>query len=328
MGTVSCQAEMNAKVFRHPFSTSFAIPGPFDDDEFLTAADRDKLYESSWRVSPQAARSGTRFDAPLLRWARQSGGEGGSHPSNVLEFGYTPLGINWNGNTPVLLGADGPDLGGLLISHTIISSDWRAGQLVPGDDVKFRPISFKQAKDLLEQQENYLTHIVKYVTSGRIEDLMSYTYNILDVTPVYPSSLLKIIPATSSRPRVEFRAGGDRALVICYGAMTANIINRARIELLQRSLEKKKDEVGITAFSPNARTLTIHFDPKKSSPDRLIEVASSIEATLPSAVDVKLPVKTWKFPVTMNDPKVAEAVARYKTSVRNKAIYLEGEVSG
>lgn len=61
--------------------TLYAIPGPFDDDTFLTSADRDKLYNQEWKVSPQAARSGTRFDAPLLEWGRSDGGEGGSHPS-------------------------------------------------------------------------------------------------------------------------------------------------------------------------------------------------------------------------------------------------------
>ncbi|CAO1622268.1 unnamed protein product [Parajaminaea phylloscopi] len=303
----------------------YAIPGPFDDDAFLTSGDRDKLYNASWKVSPQAARSGTRFDAPQLDWARKDGGEGGSHPSNLLEFGYgRGGGINWNGNTPVLLGADGPDLGGLLISHTVVSSDWRAGQLKPGDSVRFTPINFTQAHRLLTATEDYLAGISAYVTEGLPGKLRSLDFSLAQ-TSDRPSSLLSTIAATDSRPLVEFRACGDRALTLCYGEHTANILNRVRIELLQRQLDSKKSEYGIVAFSPNVRTLTVHFDPFVTSPDKLISAITSIEETIPPAAETKLPVRSWKLPVTLNDPKVADAVQRYKATVRNKAVYLEGD---
>ncbi|CAO1634814.1 unnamed protein product [Jaminaea pallidilutea] len=300
----------------------YAVPGPFDDDVFLTAEDRNKLYKTPWKVSAQAARSGNRFDAPQLDWARKDGGEGGSHPSNLLEFGYgRGGGINWNGNTPVLLGADGPDLGGLLISHTVVSSDWRAGQLAPGDSVRFDAIDFGQARQLLDAIETYLSQLSAYVADGQIEHLQPVAFDV-KAADVPPSSLLTTIQPTADRPLVEFRACGDRAIMLCYGEHTANILNRVRIELLQRQL---KDTPGIVAFSPNVRTLTILFDPLKTSPDVLIERITAIENTLPKASETKLPVRSWKLPVTLDDPKVADAVQRYRQTIRNKAIYLEGD---
>lgn len=303
----------------------YAIPGPFDDDEFLTDEDRKKLYEASWKVSPQAARTGTRFDAPQLQWARKDGGEGGSHPSNLLEFGYgRGGGINWNGNTPVLLGADGPDLGGLLISHTVVSSDWRAGQLAPGDSVKFVPIDFDQAKQLLVAVEDFLKGVRKFASDGNPSNLSQIGFD-LERKSRTPSSILREIAGTDKGPRIEIRACGDRALILCYGEQTANIINRVRIELLQRALAKDKAQHGIVAFSPNVRTLTVHFDPFLTNPKALIDVIASVEETLPPAAETKLPVRSWKLPVTLDDPKVAESVQRYSATVRNKAIYLEGD---
>lgn len=303
----------------------YAIPGPFDDDVFLTHEDREKLYNEPWKVSPQAARSGTRFEAPQLQWARKDGGEGGSHPSNLLEFGYgRGGGINWNGNSPVLLGADGPDLGGLLISHTVISSDWRAGQLMPGDTVKFTPIDFQQAHHLLSVTEDYLAGITAFATEGDESKLVGHDF-VVERKSSPPSSVLERIEATEERPLVEFRASGDRALTLCYGEHKANILNRVRIELLQRQLDKDGVQHGIVALSPNVRTLTVLFDPFVTTPGKLIDLIKSIDEKLPPSSETKLPVRSWKLPVTLNDPKVAQAVQRYRATVRNSAIYLEGD---
>ncbi|CAO1625526.1 unnamed protein product [Sympodiomycopsis kandeliae] len=303
-----------------------AMPGPFDDDAFLTADDRDKLYHQEWKVSPQAARSGIRFDAPLLKWARNDGGEGGSHPSNMLEFSYTPFGINWNGTVPVLLGPDGPDLGGLTITHTVLSSEFRAGQLSPGDSVRFQTMTFPEAKERLQKQEEYLTAVKRFAASGNNTDLMGMPGLQIDTAKAKenPPSLLKVIEGTSAnRPRVEFRAGGDRAIVICFGEMTADIVHRVRIELLQRELDKLRQELGITAFSPNVRSLTIYLDPLTTDIENLVNTATSLEETLPPAEELQVKIRSWKLPVTFDDPKVADAVQRYRTTIRDKAIYVD-----
>lgn len=228
---------------------------------------------------------------------------------------------------PVLLGPDGPDLGGLLITHTVLSTEFRAGQLSPGDSVRFQPVGFATAKNLLEEQEAYLTGVQAFVASqGRDSAaLRDFKYTLQhrgDSSAAPVSSILSVIEASSTRPRVEFRAGGDRAIVITYGEMTANILNRVRIELLQRELTSQQSALGITAFSPNVRSLTLYFDPLKTSPTSLIQACTRIEESLPPSDKVKLQVRSWSLPVTFGDPKVAEAVQRYKTTVRNKAIYL------
>ena len=59
----------------------------------------------------------------VIEWARSNGGEGGSHPSNILDSGYAPGTINLNGDTPVILTKEGPSMGGYLCISTICSGD-------------------------------------------------------------------------------------------------------------------------------------------------------------------------------------------------------------
>lgn len=66
---------------------------------------------------------GIRLDGPKIDWARSSGGEGGSHPSNIHDNGYALGTINLNGDTPVILTNEGPDMGGCLCLCTIATAD-------------------------------------------------------------------------------------------------------------------------------------------------------------------------------------------------------------
>lgn len=64
-----------------------AMSGPHDEG-YVLPEDIEMLYRTRWRVSYNANRSGIRLEGPVPRWARSDGGEGGSHPSNVVEYGY------------------------------------------------------------------------------------------------------------------------------------------------------------------------------------------------------------------------------------------------
>ena len=59
----------------------------------------------------------------VIEWARPNGGEGGSHPSNILDSGYAPGSINLNGDTPVILTKEGPSMGGYLCASTVCTGD-------------------------------------------------------------------------------------------------------------------------------------------------------------------------------------------------------------
>ena len=129
------------------------LPGPHSDAEFLTSRGLHAFFASSWTVQPSSSRSGirlsryhtrsffenpvfesatalqteTREPAPLsepaIQWARTSGGEGGAHPSNMLDCAYARGSVNLNGDTPVILGVEGPDMGGFVCVCVVVTAD-------------------------------------------------------------------------------------------------------------------------------------------------------------------------------------------------------------
>ncbi|SNX83833.1 probable methylcrotonoyl-CoA carboxylase biotin carboxylase chain [Melanopsichium pennsylvanicum] len=304
------------------------MTGPFDDQGFLTTQDRQKLYGSSWKVSHQASRTGIRLEGPRFEWARKDGSEGGSHPSNVLEYGYSSRGINMNGDVPVILGRDGPDLGGLLISNTIISSEWRDGQMKPSDKLHFVAITFDQAREVGKRVEQYLEQI-KNAADGNAGDIKALCMNVS--SPIYASGdysksesiLASIDEAVGERPQVKIRCAGDRFVMMEYGDMTADIINRCRIELLIREINKTKSNHAIVDLNPNLRSVTIQIDPTKVYDlQELVNWLTDLETKIPSAKDVKIPTREFTLPVTFHDPQVALSIQKYMETVRSKAVYL------
>lgn len=115
-----------------PEWTLHSLSGPHDDAEYLTEAGIEAFYAQKWKVSTASNRMGIRLDpvldggssdTPVLQWARQNGGEGGSHPSNILDNGYARGTVNLNGDTPVILTNEGPSMGGYVCVSTIASAD-------------------------------------------------------------------------------------------------------------------------------------------------------------------------------------------------------------
>ena len=68
------------------------LSGPHDDEEFITKEGISKFYSTKWRISPSSNQFGIRLEHPTssekIQWARITGREGGSHPSNIFNNGY------------------------------------------------------------------------------------------------------------------------------------------------------------------------------------------------------------------------------------------------
>lgn len=65
----------------------YALPGPYDSEEYVPPKDREMLYGTAWKLSHNATRTGYRILGPKFEWARKNGGEGGGHPSNAMDYG-------------------------------------------------------------------------------------------------------------------------------------------------------------------------------------------------------------------------------------------------
>jgi allophanate hydrolase subunit 2 len=64
-----------------------------------------------------------RLLGPKPQWARHDGGEAGLHPSNIHDNAYAVGSIDYTGDMPVILGPDGPSLGGFVCPATIVAAE-------------------------------------------------------------------------------------------------------------------------------------------------------------------------------------------------------------
>ncbi len=105
------------------------LAGPRDD--WFSPGALELLCETSWTVSPSANRVGVRLDGPALTWARDEELQSEGLVTGALQ-------VPSNGR-PILLLNDHPTTGGYPVIAVVHSGDLpRAGQLRPGDTVRFR----------------------------------------------------------------------------------------------------------------------------------------------------------------------------------------------
>ncbi len=109
------------------------LVGPHTAPEFLTRAGLEALLRTTWEVHFNSARTGVRLIGPRPDWARADGGDAGLHPSNIHDTGYAIGAVDLTGDMPIILGPDGPSLGGFVCPAVVAAAErWKLGQLRPG----------------------------------------------------------------------------------------------------------------------------------------------------------------------------------------------------
>ncbi|MDQ1476573.1 MAG: urea carboxylase, partial [Actinomycetota bacterium] len=94
------------------------LAGPHAEPDFFTADDIAMLRATEWEVHHHSDRTGVRLIGPAPQWARSDGGEAGLHPSNIHDNVYAIGTIDFTGDMPIVLGPDGPSLGGFVCPAT------------------------------------------------------------------------------------------------------------------------------------------------------------------------------------------------------------------
>lgn len=141
-------------------------------------------------------------------------------------------------------------MGGYVCVATVTTGDlWRLGQLRPGDVVKFRRVSLKDAKRLEEHNAAYIRSIADFVSGSSSDSELEKT-KVLNVDLFIPaheseipvSPIMAVIPfdPKTSRPKVVYRQAGDRFMLIEYGEDEVDLEVRARIHLFEREVERRK----------------------------------------------------------------------------------------
>ena len=275
--------------------------GPHAAPEFFTRADIRTFYASDWEVHFNSARTGVRLIGPRPQWARADGGEAGLHPSNIHDTPYAVGAIDFTGDVPIILGPDGPSLGGFVCPATVVAAErWKLGQLRPGDTIRFVGVSERPARGL------------RSLPSGRLASPRKSTPGTAD------DGVLGRRAASDTGPEVCYRRSGDENLLVEYGPMVLDLGLRMRVHALAERVHAARLD-GLIEATPGIRSLQLHVDPDVLPVRRLVDVVAGLEDDLPAVDALCVPSRVVHLPLSWDDPETREATARYMTGVRADA---------
>ncbi|WP_135453441.1 5-oxoprolinase/urea amidolyase family protein [Mycobacterium sp. DL99] len=277
--------------------------GPHSAPEFFTRNDIDTLLNHDYEVHFNSDRTGVRLIGPKPEWARPDGGEAGLHPSNIHDNAYSVGSLDFTGDTPILLGPDGPSLGGFVCPVTVTAADrWKLGQLAPGATIRFVPVRASAAPAPATVGPARRASIPAVFSAGGDED----------------DGIIVGTTSSDGTTAVTYRRIGDDNVLVEYGEMRLDLALRARAHALHHALEQHRPD-GLIDLTPGIRSLQVKVDPARLPQAKLVPLLTELEASLPAAQDLVVPSRTVRLPLSWDDPSTREAIERYMHGVRADA---------
>ena len=279
------------------------IYGPHGAPEFFAPAYMATFFATDWEVHFNSSRTGVRLIGPKPVWARDSGGEAGLHPSNIHDNPYAVGAVDFTGDMPVILGPDGPSLGGFVCPVTVIEADlWQLGQLKAGDKVRFVAVDVPTARRL---------------AAGRRAELATLQAQDVAWQPV-PLTSPVVMTCGDADKRLVARLSGDTHLLLEAGEAELDLVLRFRIHALMQALEEQARE-GIIDITPGIRSLQLHFQPETLALETLLAWVREEWATVCMSDDLQVPTRVVHLPLSWDDPACRKAIDKYMTTVRPDA---------
>lgn len=236
------------------------IYGPHGAPEYFTPDYIATFFATEWEVHFNSSRTGVRLIGPKPEWVRDSGGEAGLHPSNIHDNPYAIGAVDFTGDMPVILGPDGPSLGGFVCPVTIIEADLHAvGQLKAGDYVRFVPVDIATARRLAQAQERQIASLTPQPVTWQ---------------PAGLDSPIVLTQGTADK-RLVARVSGDTHLLLEIGEPELDLVLRFRGHALMQALEDLALK-GVIDLTPGIRSLQIHYQPETLRLDSLLEVIAGL----------------------------------------------------
>ena len=299
-----------------PREWELSVPyGPHGAPDFFQPDDIADLFASAYEVHFNSARTGVRLIGPKPRWARQDGGEAGLHPSNIHDNAYAVGTIDFTGDMPIILGPDGPSLGGFVCPVTIIAVDlWKIGQLRPGDKVRFQPVTAAEAREREAAQEAE----IETLTPARARRAAKR------VAPP-TTAILHQLPARPDAPAVAYRRSGDKYLLVEYGPLVLDLTLRFRVHALMTWLQANHTP-GLLDLTPGIRSLQIHYDSRLLPIERLMETLIYAENHLPAVEQMEVPTRIVHLPLSWEDESTLLAIRKYMQTVRKDAPWCPSNI--
>jgi len=329
--------------------------GPHGAPDFFTPQDVEEFFRANWQVHYNSSRTGVRLIGPKPQWARADGGEAGLHPSNIHDNAYAIGAVDFTGDMPVILGPDGPSLGGFVCPATIVRAErWKMGQLRPGDDVRFRCVSVEEAEALERQAERLLadlsfSHQARPLPSpppatgggDRMVEAPAFNWNTGSHSYSLPRSAVTngnpaggeggggggspILRTINSTPSVSYRQAGDKYLLVEYGPLVLDLDLRFRVHTLMQWLQRARIP-GVLELTPGIRSLQVHYESLTLSQRELLEILVRAEGELPAIDDIEVPSRIVHLPLSWDDPATRLAIDKYTQSVRKDAPWCPSNI--
>jgi urea carboxylase len=302
------------------------LDGPHSAPDFFTQADIDKFFETDFEVHYNSDRTGVRLIGPKPAWARKDGGEAGLHPSNIHDNAYAIGTVDYTGDMPVILGPDGPSLGGFVCPVTIVAAErWKMGQLRPGDKLRFvHATAAGKAHAAAVRGGNGTSATVPAGLFGATP-VSHPGGNGAGATLPIPLGVLASTEASATTPAVVYRRSGDEYLLVEYGPLALDLALRFRVHLLVQALESRKVP-GILDLTPGIRSLQVHYASDKLDCDQLLSSLMTIERELPSIDEIEVPTRIVRLPLSWEDPATLLAIEKYQRVVRKDAPWCPSNI--
>ncbi|SCW99030.1 MULTISPECIES: urea carboxylase [unclassified Pseudomonas] len=294
------------------------IYGPHGAPEYFTERYIQTFFDTAWEVHFNSSRTGVRLIGPKPEWVRADGGEAGLHPSNIHDNPYAIGAVDFTGDMPVILGPDGPSLGGFVCPVTVIEADlWQLGQLKAGDKVRFVPVDISTARSLALKWDQCGSEL------ARDSDLS--VPSILDVPPLSRASSLPqgivspvVLDIGQDDTRMVARLAGDTHLLLEIGAPELDLVLRFRAHALMQALEHKQLH-GVIDLTPGIRSLQVHYQPEQLPLADLLSIVAGEWDAVCAAQDLQVPSRIVHLPLSWDDPACQLAIEKYMTTVRKDA---------
>lgn len=281
--------------------------GPHGAPDFFTDADVTQFFGHEWEVHHNSSRTGIRLVGPKPEWAREDGGEAGLHPSNIHDNAYAVGAIDFTGDMPIILGPDGPSLGGFVCLSVIVAGErWKMGQLKAGDRVQFVPVSYEQAAKLHQRYDDMLR--ADYC------DLVDYDLPITADETTLQTAILDMLPIDGEQPKVVYRPAGDSYLLVEYGEQVLDLQLRFRVQALMEWLQAQQIDA-IIDLTPGIRSLLVHYHSLKLSQTDLLAMLKDAENALPDIKNMQVPSRIVHLPMAWADSQTKLATEKYQQLV-------------
>jgi urea carboxylase len=290
------------------------IYGPHGAPEYFSERYIDRFLVTDWEVHFNSSRTGVRLIGPKPEWVRDSGGEAGLHPSNIHDNPYAIGAVDFTGDMPVILGPDGPSLGGFVCLVTIIEADlWQLGQLKAGDKVRFVPVDIVTARELARNNAREYAELCRSPLAG------DQPTSRIAGKPA-PTQLTSpiVLDLGTDDTRLVARLSGDTHLLLEIGQPELDLVLRFRGHALMQALQAKQLD-GVIDLTPGIRSLQVHYQPETLTLQTLLDIVAGEWDAVCAARDLKVPSRIVHLPLSWDDPACQLAIDKYMTTVRKDA---------